>query len=157
MESNVIAICASESPRNVTKVRGDIVAHVISELANDRRVIVFYQDRLKSMFECLPRCEYSPYDLLNAERRPANVTTIILFDDVSDFSLSSLLEKIDVIYIHNTPTLLQRLKRKYDAPQLLLSDAINIIIGCKSESDYSWSWEYTNLTFIQTRRLVNTV
>jgi len=158
MDANVIAICAptiQQTERSGgTKVRGDILAHVISELANDRRVIVFYQDRLKSMYERLPRCEHSPYDLLNAKTRPANITTIILFDDVSDFSLSSLLQKIDMIYIHNTPKLLERLKKKYDAPQLLLGDPINIIIGHRHDSEYNWSWEYTNLSFMKIRASV---
>ena len=141
MASNVIAICDS----GATKVRGDILVHVISQLANDRRVIVFYQDRLNSMYEKLPGCEFSPYDLLNGGTMDANVTTIILFDDVSDFSLSSLLEKIDIIYIHNTPRLLERLKKKYDAPQLALSDPINMIIGEKKCDSSNWSWEYTNV------------
>lgn len=155
MNPNVVAICASPHlNKHCSKVRGDILAHVISDLSNDRRVIVFYQKRLQSMYERLPGCEFSPHDLLNYKTRPTNITTIILFDDVSDFSLSALLEKIDMIYIHNTPKLLARLKRKYEAPQLLLSDAINIIVGEKQPPRLDWMWEYTNLFTIKNRATI---
>jgi len=146
MASGVVAICARG------KFRGDILVQVIAQLANDRRVIVFYQDRLERMYENLPGCKFSPDDLLNnGKAKGLNSTTIILFDDVSDLSLSSLLQKIDMIYIHNDIYVLKRLRKKFEAPTLLLADTTNIINGKKNHTTSDWIWEYTNLSFLKTR------